>query len=300
MAEAAAHGPDLVSIVALLAAGVVAVPLFKRIGLGSVLGYLAAGIVIGPFGLGLFHDPQTILHVAELGVVLFLFVIGLEMQPSRLWAMRGEIFGLGIAQVGLCMLLLWTVGLSLGYPLAPSLISGTGFVLTSTAIVMQMLEERGAINQPKGRRIIAILLLEDLAIVPLLALVAFLAPGGEETTLADRLVSVAIGLAAIAALVAAGRWLLSPFFRLLAQARAREVMTAAALLVVLGAALADAVGRPLHGDGSLPRGGDAVGEHLSPSARGGRGAVPRHPARAVLPERRHGARPRGDRAATSG
>ena len=117
--------------------------------------------------------------MAELGVVLFLFVIGLEMQPSRLWAMRGEIFGLGLAQVGLCMLLLWTVGLTLGYPLAPSLIAGTGFVLTSTAIVMQMLEERGAINQPKGRRIIAILLLEDLAIVPLLALVAFLAPGGE-------------------------------------------------------------------------------------------------------------------------
>jgi len=236
MAEAGTHGPDLVSIVALLGAGVVAVPLFKRIGLSSVLGYLAAGLAIGPFGLGLFSDPQTILHVAELGVVLFLFVIGLEMQPSRLWAMRGEIFGLGFAQVGLCMLLLWTVGLSLGYPLAASLISGTGFVLTSTAIVMQTLEERGALNQPKGRQIIAILLFEDLAIVPLLALVVFLAPGGEDVSLGHRLVSVAIGLAAIAALVAAGRWLLNPFFRILAQARAREVMTAAALLVVLGAA----------------------------------------------------------------
>ncbi|HET9067690.1 MAG TPA: monovalent cation:proton antiporter-2 (CPA2) family protein [Amaricoccus sp.] len=240
MAEAATilHGPDLASIVVLLAAGVVGVPLFRRLGLGSVLGYLAAGVVIGPFGLGFFTDPQTILHAAELGVVLFLFAIGLEMQPSRLWAMRGEIFGIGVAQVGLCMLLLWTVGLALGYPLAPALISGAGFVLTSTAIVMQMLDERGAINQPKGRRIIAILLLEDLAIVPLLALVAFLAPGGEETTLAHRLAAVAIGLAAIAALVAAGRWLLNPFFRLLAQAKAREVMTAAALLVALGAALA--------------------------------------------------------------
>ncbi|HRO11346.1 monovalent cation:proton antiporter-2 (CPA2) family protein [Amaricoccus sp.] len=237
MEEAAAHGPDLVSIVVLLAAGVVAVPLFRRIGLGSVLGYLAAGLVIGPFGLGLFSDPETILHVAELGVVLFLFAIGLEMQPSRLWAMRGEIFGLGLAQVGLCMLLLWTVGLALGYPVAASLISGTGFVLTSTAIVMQMLEERGDLNQPNGRRIIAILLLEDLAIVPLLALVAFLAPGGESVTLAHRLGSVAIGLAAIAALVAAGRWLLNPLFRILAMSRAREVMTAAALLVVLGAAL---------------------------------------------------------------
>jgi CPA2 family monovalent cation:H+ antiporter-2/glutathione-regulated potassium-efflux system protein KefB len=238
MADAAAHGPDLVSIVSLLAAGVVAVPLFRRLGLGSVLGYLAAGLAIGPYGLGLFSDPETILHVAELGVVLFLFVIGLEMQPSRLWGMRGEIFGLGLAQVGLCMLLLWTVGLSLGYPLAPSLIAGTGFVLTSTAIVMQMLEERGAMGLPKGRRIVAILLLEDLAIVPLLALVAFLAPGGESVTLVQRGVAVLIGLAAIAGLVAAGRFLLNPLFRILALSRAREVMSAAALLVVLGAALA--------------------------------------------------------------
>ena len=236
-AEAAAHGTDLtsllLSVIVLLAAGVVAVPLFRRLGLGSVLGYLAAGVVIGPFVLGLVSDSQTILHVAELGVVLFLFVIGLEMQPSRLWAMRGEIFGLGVAQVGVCMLLLWTVGLTLGYPLAPSLIAGTGFVLTSTAIVMQMLEERGTISQPKGRRIIAILLLEDLAIVPLLALVAFLAPGGETATVGDRLAAVGIGLAAIAALVAAGRWLLNPLFGILARSGAREVMTAAALLVVL-------------------------------------------------------------------
>lgn len=236
-AEAAAHGPDLVRIAALLAAGVIGVPLFKRLGLGSVLGYLAAGLVIGPFGLGVFSHPEAILHTAELGVVLFLFVVGLEMQPTRLWAMRGEIFGLGVAQVGICMLLLWTVGLTLGYSVPVSLIAGTGFVLTSTAIVMQMLEERGGMNQPPGRRIISILLFEDLAIVPLLALVAFLAPGGADATVGDRVVSVLIGLAAIAALIAAGRWLLDPFFRILANARAREVMTAAALLVVLGSAL---------------------------------------------------------------
>jgi glutathione-regulated potassium-efflux system protein KefB len=136
------------------------------------------------------------------------------------------------------MLLLWTVGLSLGYPLAPSLIAGTGFVLTSTAIVMQTLENRGMMSLPPGRRIIAILLFEDLAIVPLLALVAFLAPGGSEATLSDRLVAVAVGLAAIAGVVAAGRWLLNPMFRILARGEARELMTAAALLVVLGAALA--------------------------------------------------------------
>jgi len=132
--------------------------------------------------------------------------------------------------------LVW-VGIALGYPTAASFVAGTGFVLTSTAIVMQMLEERGEMGLPKGRRIIAILLLEDLAIVPLLALVAFLAPGGAEATLTDRLTGVAIGLAAIVALVLAGRYLLDPMFRLLARFGAREVMTAAALLVVLGAAV---------------------------------------------------------------
>ncbi len=230
-------GVDLASVVILLGAAVVAVPLFKRAGLGSVLGYLAAGLVIGPFGLGLFSDPMAILHVAELGVVMFLFIIGLEMQPSRLWAMRRDIFGLGLAQVLLAMALLSLVGLSLGYPFAASLVAGTGFVLTSTAIVMQMLEERGDISAPKGQRIVSILLLEDLAIVPLLAMVAFLAPGGGDVTLAERGRDIAIGPGAIAALFLAGRYLLNPLFSLLAAAQAREVMTAAALLVVLGAAL---------------------------------------------------------------
>jgi len=236
-AEVAAQGPESASVVILLAAAVIAVPLFKRLGLGSVLGYLAAGLAIGPWGLGFFSDAMSILHVAELGVVMFLFIIGLEMQPSRLWSMRGDIFGLGLAQVLISMGLLSIVGLTLGYPTAPSLIAGTGFVLTSTAIVMQMLEERKALTLAKGQRIIAILLLEDLMIVPLLALVAFLAPSGGEVTWIDRLIEIAIGLGAVAALVVAGRYLLNPLFGLLAAARAREVMTAAALLVVLGAAL---------------------------------------------------------------
>lgn len=230
-------GVDLTAIVVLLAAAVVAVPLFRRAGLGSVLGYLAAGLAIGPYGLGFFQDAQSIIHVAELGVVLFLFIIGLEMQPSRLWAMRGEIFGLGLLQVGVAIGALVWVGVLLGYPAVSSFVAGTGFVLTSTAIVMQMLEERGQMGLPKGRRIVAILLFEDLAIVPLLALVAFLAPGAEEMSVADRLAGIGIGLAAIAVLVLAGRYLLDPMFRLLARFGAREVMTAAALLVVLGAAV---------------------------------------------------------------
>ncbi|MCO5084122.1 MAG: monovalent cation:proton antiporter-2 (CPA2) family protein [Rhizobiaceae bacterium] len=236
MAAEAANS-ELISVVALLGAGVISVPIFKRLGLGSILGYLAAGLVIGPFGLGVFSDPAAILHVAELGVVMFLFIIGLEMRPSRLWNLRGEIFGLGIFQVGLCALLLTAVGFAAGFPIAASFVAAAGFVLTSTAVVMQVLEERGEIAEPKGQRIVSILLLEDLAIVPLLALVAFLAPGAVETSLAERFVDVGIGLAAIVALVVAGLYLLNPLFRILADAHAREVMTAAALLVVLGAAL---------------------------------------------------------------
>jgi monovalent cation:proton antiporter-2 (CPA2) family protein len=236
MAGEVAHGPDLGALVVLLGSAVLAVPVFKRIGFGSVLGYLAAGLVIGPFGFRVFTEPAEILHVAELGVVMFLFIIGLEMQPSRLWGMRQQIFGLGLAQVLVCILLLSWVGVALGYSPQTSLIAGTGFVLTSTAIVMQMLQERGDLAKEKGQKMISILLFEDLAIVPLLALVAFLAPGAGEVTMTERLTGVAIGLGAILALVIAGRYLLNPIFRILAAARAREVMTAAALLVVLGAA----------------------------------------------------------------
>jgi monovalent cation:proton antiporter-2 (CPA2) family protein len=235
MAEAT--GITLPDAVVLLGAAVVAVPLFRRAGLGSVLGYLAAGLAMGPYGLAVVGDPEAMLHVAELGVVLFLFIIGLEMEPRRLWSMRRDIFGLGLAQVLVCMALLAWVGVALGFPLAASLVSGAGFVLTSTAIVMQMLSERGDLARPKGQRIVSILLLEDLAIVPLLALVAFLAPGGEAATGAERAQSVALGLGAIAVLVLAGRYLLNPMFRSLAAFGGREVMTAGALLVVLGSAL---------------------------------------------------------------
>jgi hypothetical protein len=151
---AEANGPDLVRIVALLGAAVVAVPIFKRLGLGSVLGYLAAGLVIGPFGLGLFSDPQAIIHVAELGVVMFLFIVGLEMEPSRLWGLRREIFGLGVLQVGTCSVLLSFAGVAMGFPLAVSFVAAAGFVLTSTAIVMQVLEERGDLSTPKGQRML--------------------------------------------------------------------------------------------------------------------------------------------------
>lgn len=232
-------GNDLVQVVSLLGAAVVAVPLFKKLGLGAVLGYLAAGLAIGPFGLGLFTDPQAILHVAELGVVMFLFVIGLEMQPSHLWNLRRQIFGLGSLQCVVCGVLLTLVGVAFGFPWAVSFVCGMGFVLTSTAIVMQLLGERGDIAAPRGQRIVSILLFEDLLIVPLLALVAFIAPPAldAQAIVPSRWGVVGLALGALAALVAAGIWLLNPLFRVLANAKAREVMTAAALLVVLGAAL---------------------------------------------------------------
>jgi glutathione-regulated potassium-efflux system protein KefB len=224
--------------VVLLAAAVVAVPLFRKLGLGAVLGYLCAGLLVGPFGLGLFRDPAAILHVAELGVVLFLFLIGLEMRPSRLWAMRHQIFGLGLAQVLACGALLSVVGVAFGWPLPVAVIGAMGFVLSSTAVIMKMLDERGETATDAGQRAVSILLLEDLAIIPLLALVAFLglAQGGGESA-RPAWASVLIGLAAVGALIAAGRWALNPMFRIVAALGGREVMTAAALLVVLGAAL---------------------------------------------------------------
>lgn len=238
------HGIELLPIITLLAAAIVTAPLFKRLGLGSVLGYLTGGILIGPFGLRVFTHPGAILQVAELGVVLFLFVIGLEMQPSRLWGLRRQIFGLGFAQVLVCAVLLTMVGVETGFPVAPSFVAGAGFVLTSTAVVMQLLEERRELGSPAGQRMVSILLLEDMMIVPLLALVAFLAPivPGNTTSNGINWVQVAIGVAAIGGLVVTGRFLLNPLFDLLASAHAREVMTAAALLVVLGSAFAMQLG----------------------------------------------------------
>ncbi len=232
-----AHSISLIAPVVLLAAAVIAVPIFKRIGLGSVLGYLIAGLIIGPFGFAFFHDSTSILHIAELGIVMYLFVIGLEMQPSHLWSLRREIFGLGTLQIVACALALTGVGLLFGSQWQVAFIGAAGFVLTSTAIVMQLLGDRGDIAQPHGQKVVAILLFEDLLIVPLLAIVAFMAPNHVVETTSARLENIGIGLIAIAGLIAAGYWLLNPLFRLLAAAKAREVMTAAALLVVLGAAL---------------------------------------------------------------
>lgn len=231
------HSLDLLAPVVLLMAAVVAVPLFKRIGLSSVLGYLVAGLVIGPFGLAFFNDSASILHIAELGIVMYLFVIGLEMQPSHLWSLRKAIFGLGTLQIAACAVALTGLGMLFGFSWKVSFIAASGFVLTSTAIVMQLLGDRGDVSQPRGQKIVAILLFEDLLIVPLLAFVSFISPNHVVESGLSKFEHIGIGIVAIAGLIFAGCWLLNPLFKLLAQAKAREVMTAAALLVVLGAAL---------------------------------------------------------------
>lgn len=233
---AGATETQLIDVVALLGAAVVSVPIFKRLGLGSVLGYLAAGVAIGPFGVRLFNDSSAILHVAELGVVMLLFIIGLDLKPSRLWSLRRDIFGLGAAQVVACSGLIFLAGRAVGLDTVTAFVAAIGLAQSSTAIVMQMLEERGEVATPWGQKIFAVLLFQDLAIVPALTAVSLLAPGGAALDRPPALVRIAIAAAAVLTVVLAGRYLLNPVFRLLASVKAREIMTAAALLVVLGAA----------------------------------------------------------------
>lgn len=231
-------GVGLAQAVALLAAGVVAAPVFLRLGLGSVLGYLAAGLLVGPYSLRVVSDPEAVLHVAEFGVVMFLFLIGLEMKPAKLWALRRDIFRVGAAHVAACAGLLSLAGLALGLSWQAAVIAAFGFSLSSTAAIMKLMDDAGETASPEGARATAILLFEDLSIVPLLAFVALLASmnGAADADAAPAWQSGLVALAAIAAVLATGRWLLNPLFGLLARSGAREVMTAAALLVVLGAA----------------------------------------------------------------
>lgn len=237
MADVSSFG--LVQALVLLGAATIAVPLFRSLGLGSVLGYLAAGLAVGPFGLRLISSPETLLHTAELGIVMFLFIIGLEMRPSKLWTLRRQIFGLGVAQVTTCGILLTLAAMTAGVTFPVAAVGAMGFVLSSTAVIMQLLQEQGETASSEGQRSISVLLLEDLAIVPLLALVALwgtLASPIDANTV-PFWQSAGIAIAGLLALLVAGYWLIDPFFRLIARTGAREVLTAAALLVVLGSAV---------------------------------------------------------------
>jgi monovalent cation:proton antiporter-2 (CPA2) family protein len=229
----------LVQILVLLAAAVITAPLARRFGLSAIVGYLAAGIAIGPWGLQVFHEPETVRNIAEFGVVLLLFVIGLELKLSRLFAMRRAIFGLGAAQLAVTAAVLGTLAMpTFGMRWQGATVAGIALAMSATAIALQILEERGDLQTDYGQRAFAVLLFQDIAVVPLLALLPLLAPfHADDSDFADGARAALIGALTIGALVLAGRYLLNPFFRLLANTGAREAMTAAALLVVLGAAL---------------------------------------------------------------
>lgn len=237
MDHAASPGP-LIGVLVFLVAAVLAAPIARRLGLGAAVGYLAAGVVIGPAVTGFISDPGAVLQVAELGVVMLLFLIGLELRIERLIALRRLVMGLGGGQIVVTALVLAVAGATLGLGVPAAIAVGVALAFSGTAMALQILDERGHLNRPYGEKTFAVLLAQDLAVVPALALVPFLgAPTGESgAPWADTIAAAALAAAVLGGIVIAGRYLLDPMFRLLAGSGAREVMTAAALLVVLGAA----------------------------------------------------------------
>ena len=226
----------------LLAAAVIAVPLFRRAGLSPILGYLAAGIVVGPGGFGLIGDVDSIQHFAEFGVVLLLFLIGLELQPTRLWALRRTVFGLGFAQMASLTILLGAAALLLGQGMAASFTIGFGLALASTPLVLQTLAERGHLKAQHGRAAFGILLFQDIAVLPLLAALPLLGTAAagaasEASSSGSPWLAIAKLVGVFVLLIGGGRLLLRPALRIVARARAPEVFTAAALLTVVATAL---------------------------------------------------------------
>jgi len=219
-----------------LVAAIIAVPISKRLGFSSVLGYLAAGIIIGPVGLRFIRDPEHILHFAELGVVFLLFIIGLELQPSRLWVLRRMIFGLGSAQVVLSAIVIGLLAWTYGFTPTAAAVSGLILALSSTAFVLQLLAEKKQLTTTHGRAAFSILLFQDLAVIPLIALLPLIGSGASGENQFD-LLKVGIALASIAGLIIGGHFLLRPLLRIVAHSKLPELFTATALLVVIGAAL---------------------------------------------------------------
>lgn len=246
--------PLLIQALVYLTAGVVSVPIAKRLGLGSVLGYLLAGVVVGPFALDLVGESEDVMRFAEFGVVILLFLIGLEVRPALLWRMRTNIFGLGAGQMVATALLLGAGAFALGLDWRVALAAGAILAMSSTAIVLQSLEERGLRQGPVGEASFGVLLFQDLAVIPMFALLPLLATGvahgGEAGAHGGMLLEglpawvrpLAV-IAAVAVVVIVGRYLTLPLFRFIAAARLREIFTASALLLVVAvAALMELVG----------------------------------------------------------
>ena len=227
-----------------LSAAVIAVPLSRVLGLGSIIGYLAAGIAIGPWGLGLVSNVEDILHFAEFGVVLMLFMVGLELEPRRLWALRRPIFGWGSAQVLGCAALLCAAAMLAGLPWRVSLVAALGLALSSTAIALQVLGERNLLPTSSGQAGFSILLFQDAAAIPILALLPLL--GGVDTSQASgdgRWLEAAKIVAVVGGIIVGGRLLVRPLLRWIAKSKTPEIFTAASLLLVIAiAALMQLVG----------------------------------------------------------
>ena len=222
----------------LLGAAVLAVSIFRLLRLSSILGYVAAGMVIGPWGLRLVSDVPSIMSFAEFGIVLLLFIIGLELQPTRLWVMRRNVFGLGSAQVIVCAVLLGLAGWLLGLEPIPALLVGFGLSLSSTPLVLQLLAERSQLKSPHGRAAFGILLFQDLAVLPVLAALPLIAPAAAEGTGDGHgIINLPKLLGVMAAIVIGGRLLLRPALRVVARLKVTEVFTAAALLTVITTAI---------------------------------------------------------------
>ena len=240
-----AHAPAwLINSLIYLGAAVIAVPLSRALGLGSIIGYLAAGIAIGPWGLGLVTNVQDILHFAEFGVVLMLFLVGLELEPRRLWSLRRPIFGWGSAQVLGCAAVLWLAALAVGQPWRVGLVAALGLALSSTAIALQVLGERNLLPTSSGQSGFSILLFQDVAAIPILALLPLL--GGQADADASglpRWIEALRVVAVVGGIVLGGRLVLRPLLRWIAKSKTPEIFTAASLLLVVAiAALMQLVG----------------------------------------------------------
>ncbi|MFD1192158.1 MULTISPECIES: monovalent cation:proton antiporter-2 (CPA2) family protein [Phenylobacterium] len=247
------HGQDLlIQALVYLTAGVISVPIAKRLGLGSVLGYLIAGVLVGPFVLDLVGEAHDVMTFAEFGVVILLFLIGLEVRPALLWRMKTAIFGLGGGQLALTAIAVGAGALTLGMSWKPALATGLILAMSSTAIVLANLEERGLRQGPVGEAVFGVLLFQDLAVIPLFAILPLLAvhpAAAEAATHAGGIADLpawqqaGLAMAAIAAVVFGGRYAIRPVFRFIAAARLREIFTAFALLLVVAvAALMELVG----------------------------------------------------------
>ncbi|CNJ62501.1 glutathione-regulated potassium-efflux system protein KefB [Yersinia aldovae] len=230
----------LTAIMLFLFAAVVAVPIAQRLGIGAVLGYLIAGIAIGPWGLGFIRDVDEILHFSELGVVFLMFIIGLELNPAKLWQLRRSIFGVGAGQVVITAAVLGALLYFTQFSWQAAVIGGIGLAMSSTAMALQLMREKGMNRNEGGQLGFSVLLFQDMAVIPALALIPILAGGGGG---ANDWARIGLKVAAFAGMLIGGRYLLRPLFRYIVASGVREVFTAAALLVVLGSALfMDALG----------------------------------------------------------